>query len=99
MNRRAVDERLFIPPIEHDEGDSEQTHEESAEAVAFDKAEEAEAAEDLNVRYEEMGVQLEALRQQSKQAADSTEKETMKMRVAEIELARERLKKAIQEDT
>ena len=55
--------------------------------------------EDLKVRYEELGMQLEALKQQSKQAADRTEKEKIKKRIAELELARDRLGRATKEET
>jgi hypothetical protein len=99
VNRRAVDDRVFVPPIDHGAGETEQIAAESAEAVVFDKAEEAEAMEDLKVRYEELGMQLEALKQQSKQAADRTEKEKIKKRIAELELARDRLGRATKEET
>ena len=97
VNRRAVDDRLFVPPTEHGQGESEQTDKESAEAVAFDKAEEAEATEDLSIQYQELGVQLDALKQKSKELADGAEKEKIKKQIEDLELARERLEKAMKE--
>jgi len=99
VNRRAVDDRVFVPPIAPVAKESEQSAGKTAEAVAFDKAEEAEAAEDLSVKYEEVGVQLEALKEQSKQAADRAEEEKIKLRIADLELVRERLERAIEEDS
>ena len=99
VNRRAVDGRAFVPPVEHEHEEPGPIVEETAEAVAFDKAEEAEATEDLNIRHEELGAQLEALEQRSKEAEDGTEKESIKKRIAELKSARERLEKMIQRET
>ena len=49
--------------------------------------------------YQELGVQLETLKQQSREAADDTEKEKIKKRMAELESTRERLNKRIQKET
>ena len=46
-----------------------------------------------------MGVQLEALKEQSKQAADRAEEEKINLRIADLELVRERLERAIEEDS
>lgn len=99
VNRRGVEDLVFIPAIEHGMENAEKVPEESAEAVAFDKAEEAEATEDLKERYQELGVQLEALRQQSKDVAGGAEKERIENQIVNLELARKRFEKAIEEDT
>ena len=67
--------------------------------VAFDKAEEAEATEELSIRYEELGTQLESLEQRSKEVGDGTERGEVKKRIAELKSARERLEKVIERET
>jgi small-conductance mechanosensitive channel len=99
MNRRAVEGREFVPPIEQEAAEPDRTLEESAEAVAFDKAEEAESTEDLQAKVEEVRVQMESLEKELKDAADDGEKHRLKKRIAELQSMRERLTKIVLERT
>jgi len=99
MNRRVADDRVFVPPVEHGSAESDQSFEKSAEAVAFDKAEEAESTEDLQVKVEEVRVQMERLEKKRKDAADDGEKDRLKKRIAELQSMREHLTKIVQERT
>ena len=91
MNRRAVEGRVFVPPIEQGTVKPEQSVEESAEAVAFDKAEEAESTEDLRARVEEMRIKGEDLEKQLREAQDDGERDRLEKRIAELRAMRERL--------
>jgi small-conductance mechanosensitive channel len=99
VNRRMVEDRMFIPPVENEAVEPDRSFEESAEAVAFDKAEEAESTEDLQVRIEEMRVQMEDLEKKLKDAADDGEKDRLKDRITQLQSIRERLTKVVQEKT
>ena len=99
VNRRLVEDRVFIPPAENEAVEPDQSFEKSAEAVAFDKAEEAESTEDLQVRIQEMRVQEEDLEKKLKDAADDSEKDRLKERIAQLQSIRERLVKVVEEKT
>lgn len=99
VNRRMVEDRVFIPLVENEAVEPDRSFEESAEVVAFDKAEEAESTEDLQVRIEEMRVQIEDLEKKIKDAADDVEKDRLKDRITQLQSIRERLTKVVKEKT
>lgn len=92
MNQRQLKaDQVFIPQREHNgSGEPEKPYSELPEDVVFDKAEEAESTEKLKERYQNLGEELETLKE-SLGNADAEEKESLKKRITNIEKRRDRL--------
>jgi hypothetical protein len=97
MNTRALDvaEKL-IPQVAKETIDS--TAETQAEAVAFDKAEEAESAVKLQERHDRLNVELAELEERVK-AAPAGEKEALTRRLEQLKGTRDRLARTVEKKT
>ena len=67
------------------------------EDLVFDKAEEAESIEKLRERHDALGKNIEATKQQVKDAEDGVEEGELKDKIARIEASREKLAKVIKQ--
>jgi small-conductance mechanosensitive channel len=97
MNTRAIDkDKEFIPRRTADSKEKEEKPSKAVpEDMVFDKAEEAESIETLREKYDALGKDLEATKQQLKDAEDSFEEEELKEKIKHIEASRERLVEVI----
>lgn len=92
MNTRSLQTgQVFIPkaPASHEK--PEQTARKTAEDLVFDKAEEAESLEKLRERYDNLGKDLEEIKEAQKKTEDADELQTIEEKLARIEARRERL--------
>lgn len=99
MNTRGLEKgEDFIPPVT---ADTEEKRSAPAKPVpedlVFDKAEEAESIEKLRERYDALGKNIEATKQQVKDAEDGVEEDELKDKIARIEASRERLAEVIKQ--
>ncbi len=92
MNTRAITEgRKFIPRPEAKEIVLPPTGGTSPDHIAFDKADDAESAETLQLRLEEMGAKVLTLQADKKSAATEQEKERISQEIEKLERIRERI--------
>lgn len=92
MNTRAITEgREFIPRPEAKEKILPPTGGTSPDHIAFDKADDAESAETLQLRVEEMGAKILTLQADKKSAATEQQKERISQEIEKLERIRERV--------
>ena len=95
MNQRVFPEaKRFIPQAPAEESPSERPG--GPEAVVFDKAEEAEALEQLKLLHGKREQELERLHQRQKEAEDPQEKEKARAEITRMKAAQERLGRIIE---
>ena len=87
MNQRRIDEaRRFVPQREHDvHSDSSDLREEQIEQVIFDKAEQAQAREELAAERDRLVEDVAALKKKRSDAADEEERRLLDRRIASME--------------
>lgn len=98
MNTRAIAEgHRFIPRAARAAAAAEP--EVSAEALAFDKAEEAESTEKLRERHEEVIGRLAECEKQLKEARTDEEKERLGKQIEQLKVVRDRIAALVQRKT
>jgi hypothetical protein len=98
MNTRAIAEsRRFIPKTTREAPTPEP--EATAEAIAFDKAEEAETTERLRQRHEEVLARLEEYEKQLKEASTEPDKERLTKQIEQLQGVRDRMAALLQRKT
>ncbi len=87
MNQRRIDEaRRFIPKREHGtEADSSDLREEQIEQVMFDKAEQAQAREELAVERSRLAEEIAALKKEQSDVTGEGKRELLDRRIASME--------------
>lgn len=87
MNQRQFDPRSkFIPASIHD--DENEALESKPEDIVFDKAAEAETTEQLRARYEAMGVEIKALKEEKSKATFDNDRAAIEQKIERIERSR-----------
>jgi hypothetical protein len=69
----------------------------AAEAIAFDKAEEAESTERLHTRHDELHAQIEEHKRLLKEASGDDERERISRQINQLSSARQRMADQLQE--
>jgi len=99
MNTRALEKGVdFIPRLTH-EAAAKKTERARpvAEALVFDKADEAESLEKIRARHESIGRDLESAKGARKEAASEAEKAEIEARIKRLEVSRDRLAEIIKQ--
>jgi small-conductance mechanosensitive channel len=95
MNTRALGEsKLFVPrPVRVMEPAAEEP---SPEAMAFDKADEAESTEKLQERHDGIGKEIETLKERIKKAENEAERDMLQKQVDQLDIKLKQLAESLQ---
>ncbi len=94
MNQRVfTPDSRFIPEVAVEQPKPDES---TPEELVFDKADEAESQEALQLRHDELIGQIKALKEQIKKSEDEEDKKELEMQRERLETRREHLARAIE---
>lgn len=90
MNTRAQPEgRVFIPAVQREPFVEDPESSKTPETVVFDKAEKAESLEKLREMHEQLGADIEVLKEKTEDAkSDETKRDSLKAELSRLEVRR-----------